>query len=469
MNLLESKKTNSLPTLVFLSATAKTKKNDHNSVSRFVEQAEEAGFKTAVINPARAVLRKKDNDLFVIEDDDKSIEVKKTNTIIIPRRTVLKNDESKSFLQKLENNYFFTLNSLKNFELCENKYDTYLAFEKQNVMTPKTEIVNTDSINKLQEKIDNVSGGMFPVICKILNGTQGVGVFIIDSMESLKSTLPAMFKLSPNSSIIIQEKIESDGDLRVHVLYDSFDKVSKNPSKYRIIGAMKRNKIDNDFRSNFSLGGTVEKTELTDEQKNLAIQAAIATGCRWCGVDIITDKNKNVSYVIEVNSSPGTKGISTVADVDIVQVLLDKFKHFEYFRNYENIVGRHEAGILSIKNEAGIETSIDIDTVFEFDYKLDSNCIFSNTINITGNNVVQFRINDTLYTADIYASKNGTAIVRTNISLDGNDYKYTYFEIRYSEADNKVVLAKQFIDSNLKDYHISNENWILTDKPENID
>ena len=207
MNLSESKKTNSLPTLVFLSATAKTKKNDHNSVSRFVEQAEEAGFKTAVINPARAVLRKKDNDMFVIEDDDKSIEVKKTNTIIIPRRTVLKNDESKSFLQKLENNYFFTLNSLKNFELCENKYDTYLAFEKQNVMTPKTEIVNTDSINKLQEKIDNVSGGMFPVICKILNGTQGVGVFIIDSMESLKSTLPAMFKLSPESGLKSLEKL----------------------------------------------------------------------------------------------------------------------------------------------------------------------------------------------------------------------------------------------------------------------
>lgn len=462
----ESKKNKNLPSIVLLSTTGLSKKDSHNSVQRFMEQAEAQGFQIYAINPTKGALRKTENGKYILQDNITTAEVLLENTVIIPRRTVLKNDESKSFLKKLEDKGFFIMNTLDAFEKCENKYSTYLALEKDNVSTPKTEIINSDTMYKLEEKVNAVSGGTFPVICKILNGTQGIGVFIIDSMESLKSTLPAMFALAPNSSVLIQQKINSDGDLRIHVLYDSFNKITKNKDKYIIIGAMKRNMIKDDFRSNFSLGGTVEKVTLTDEQIDLAKQAAIATGCRWCGVDIITDQNMGKSYVIEVNSSPGTKGISTVADVDIVQVLLDKFRNFEYFRNYKNIIGKYESGSVSFKCES-MNGNVSADIAIKFDNTYKNNVILSDSINVS-NNIVQFKLDGTLYTSDVYASRNGSPIIKASLNFNDNTYKSVYFEVTYSEKDKGLVLGEEFLDSYSKDCHISEESWILTDKPENL-
>ena len=461
-SLLESKKNKNLPTIVLLSVTGKTKKDSHNSVSIFINKAEEQGFSIYAINPTVGTIRKTEKDKFILQDNTTTVEVFCKNTIILPRRTVLKNEESKSYLKKLEDFGFFIINNLDAFNICENKYDTYLALKKYNVSTPKTEIVNISSIDKLEDKVNSISNGEFPIICKILNGTQGIGVFRVDSMLSLKSTLQAMFKLSPESSILLQQIINSDGDLRIHVFYDSFNTLTKNKNKYSIIGAMKRNKIEGDCRSNFSLGGTVEKVTLTDEQKDLAVQAAIATGCRWCGVDIICDNNLNKSYVIEVNSSPGTAGISSVSDIDIVSILLSKFRNFEYFNNYKDIIGKKETGTIFLKNSS-TANDIEIETTITFDRTYKNNAILTDTINIL-DGTVNFKLDGTIYSADIYANKKGSPIIKAIMNFNDNEYKGLYFELMYSDKENALILGDDFIDSYSKDCHISEESWILTDK-----
>jgi hypothetical protein len=159
-------------------------------------------------------------------------------------------------------------------------------------------------------------GRRFPVILKTLTGSKGVGVFVADSWEGLKSTLQAIWKINHSVEIIMQRFLEADYDLRVHVLGD------------KVIAAMKRKKIKGDFRSNYSLGGKVEKVELQDDEIELAIAASKAVGATWCGVDIMRNKKDKKLFVLEVNSSPGTEGIEKATGksvvTKVVNYLLDK-------------------------------------------------------------------------------------------------------------------------------------------------
>ncbi|HRR50088.1 MAG TPA: RimK/LysX family protein, partial [Bacteroidales bacterium] len=109
----------------------------------------------------------------------------------------------------------------------------------------------------------------------------------------------------------MQTYLDADYDIRVHVLGD------------KVIAAMKRFKIKKDFRSNYSLGGKIEKVDLTEEQEKIAINAAQAVGAVWAGVDIITNKKDKKNYVIEINSSPGTEGIEKATRKDIVSKVIN--------------------------------------------------------------------------------------------------------------------------------------------------
>ena len=92
---------------------------------------------------------------------------------------------------------------------------------------------------------------------------------------------------------------------------------------------MMRKKIKDDFRTNYSLGGEVDKYELDETDKSdkelidLAYKATAAVGCHWSGVDIIIDRKTKKPYILEVNSSPGTEGISKVLDEPIVSKIID--------------------------------------------------------------------------------------------------------------------------------------------------
>lgn len=151
--------------------------------------------------------------------------------------------------------------------------------------------------------------GGVPLIIKLLEGTQGKGVMLIESKTGAESVISA-FK-SANANILVQEFIsESRGeDIRCFVV------------DYKVVGSMSRRSANKDeFRANFHLGGTVENIKITPNERRIAISAARILGLPIAGVDII--RSKKGPMVLEINSSPGLKGIEAATGKDIATEMI---------------------------------------------------------------------------------------------------------------------------------------------------
>lgn len=396
-------------------------------------------------NPETAVLTKTGDKQFVIKDGGKSMEIGTNNTIILPRLTILKNSRTKNFLKEFEYRGFFIINNLESYENCENKYTTFKVLSAENIPTPMTTVATSDDILNLKEKVDEV-GGKFPIVCKLLDGKKGIGVFILDSYMSLKSTLETIFKLVPNAEILMQNKIESDYDLRIHVFNKSYNRVSNNPDTFEIIGVMRRNKIDGDFRTNFSLGGTIESFSLTDEQKELAIKTAACVKCKWCGVDMIVDKATGENYIIEVNASPGVKGITSVSDVPPIDYIFDFFKKFKYVNNDATVIGSVESVTLVFDDDVRYATSA------TFDINGGMNIVNTKSIQYDGDtNKITFSVGDNIVSKPVMgtlldANNKISYLVQMKVEFNDTLYKSVMFKVCIDEAEaNKVVLSNTFL------------------------
>jgi RimK family alpha-L-glutamate ligase len=140
----------------------------------------------------------------------------------------------------------------------------------------------------------NVVGGA-PLVVKLLEGTQGIGVVLAETKQAATSVIEAFRGLDVN--ILVQEFIkEAEGaDIRAFVVGD------------RVVAAMKRQGAPGEFRSNLHRGGKAEKIKLTPEERSTAVRAAQILGLKIAGVDILRSNHGPV--VLEVNSSPGLEGI----------------------------------------------------------------------------------------------------------------------------------------------------------------
>ena len=275
------------------------------------------GIKCYVAFAEDAFLKKDEKDNLRIHnvEDKTGFKINKNNTAFIIRNSVMRKKASVDLLSQIERHNMFCINNRESMEVCEDKYRTILRLSDSDIPVPLTSIAtNEETIDIAVKKV----GGKFPVVVKTITGSKGVGVFIIDRIESLKSSLQAIWKVNSDTEIILQEYIESAYDLRIHVLGK------------KVIAAMKRFKIKKDFRSNFSLGGKVSDVKLTEEQEKIALLAAKAVGAVWSGVDMMIDKDGKC-YIIEVNTSPGTQGIEQATGKSIVEMVvkyaLDK-KHW---------------------------------------------------------------------------------------------------------------------------------------------
>lgn len=459
----ESKKAKDIQ-VVFLSSRAEKTTKSSNSMFFFEDAAKKAGLKMVTIDPSSSVISKGSDDEYnVVENGEskKTFTLKPENTIIVPRRTVLKNIESRDFLTELQNDGFFVLNTLESIDNCEDKFITYKKLKAAGVPTPKTAVVTNSSMNKLQDKVDSI-GGSFPIIIKITKGTQGIGVAQIDSMISLKSVLQAIFALVPKADILIQEKINSDYDLRIHVLYKGFERMTPGIDNFEIIGCMQRNQLEGDFRSNYSLGSTAEKGHLTAEQEKIAKQAAKATGCRWCGVDLIMDARTKQSYVIEVNSSPGTKGITTAAGDDVVGTLMDMFKDFKYTKYDSNQIGKYET--VTLKDFGG-------DAIMKFDQGKTFTEMECSSVNANDDNVT-FVFNGVTYTTELSGMRKGNPMVEMNIKFNGTIYKNELVVLKTvnDNINKNIMLGGSKILHRISDSAIVVENsFVLTDNTTNFE
>ena len=290
----------------------------NETVQKFKSSAVEKGFNVYTFEPQKLTIKKLDNGLFKFSDEEgEGPTLDREDTVILSRRGVLAGTHTKNLLFQLEKNKFFCVNSLESMEVCENKYLTSVQLANNGIPVPKTALLPDDkTIDKALKQV----GGKFPLVVKLLSGTQGIGVSVVDSYSSLKSVYQTLRKLDRKAEILIQEMIPSNYDLRIHVLAKNGD--VSNIEDSIVIGAMRRNKVKKDFRTNFSLGATTQKVKLTDDIAEIARKAALAVGCVWCGVDIIIDKKTSKPYVLEVNSSPGIKGIEKTTGVSITDQLM---------------------------------------------------------------------------------------------------------------------------------------------------
>ncbi|GAA4372344.1 30S ribosomal protein S6--L-glutamate ligase [Hymenobacter koreensis] len=170
---------------------------------------------------------------------------------------------------------------------------------------PKTAFTNYSA--EVLEMIQEVGGA--PVIIKLLEGTQGLGVVLAETEKAAQSVIEAFHNLK--ARIIVQEFIaESKGaDLRAFVVNGE------------VVGAMKRQGKEGEFRSNLHRGGTGKLVKLTRAEKAAALLAAKALGLGIAGVDML--QSKRGPLVLEVNSSPGLEGIERATGLDIAGKIIE--------------------------------------------------------------------------------------------------------------------------------------------------
>ena len=176
---------------------------------------------------------------------------------------------------------------------------------RSGVGMPKTAFTNfSKNENRVIKHIGNA-----PVVIKLLEGTQGLGVILAETNNAAKSVVEALESLK--TRVILQEFIEeaSGTDIRAFVVNGV------------VVGAMKRKGKDGEFRSNLHRGGTAEVIKLTRKEKVTALIAVKSLGLDIAGVDML--QSKRGPLVLEVNSSPGLQGIESATGVDIAGKIIE--------------------------------------------------------------------------------------------------------------------------------------------------
>ena len=264
------------------------------STKRLVEEVEAMGWECRVLDYLKCTL-----DIVkgkrVINYNGKTLD---RPDAIIPRIGASRTFFGNAVIRQFESMGVFSTTSSLSLSRSRDKLRS-IQILSRNVDIPKTVFASNKS---KAEDVINLAGGT-PLIMKVLEGTQGKGVVLVDSKMSAKSVLDAFNGLEVN--ILIQEFIrEADGeDIRVFVVDG------------KVVGAMKRKAKDKEFRSNLHQGGTSIPHKVKRNEKSVAIRSALAMGLGICGVDIINSARGPL--VLEVNSSPGLEGIEKTTGFNI--------------------------------------------------------------------------------------------------------------------------------------------------------
>jgi ribosomal protein S6--L-glutamate ligase len=246
------------------------------------------------------------------------VEIDPENTLIMPRGLgtfgMTNTQTWTDIVQELSLNGCLIIPSLECWYNCSSKYLTDILCRHHGLQTPKTiPLAYSDDSERVMKLFDD----KFPIVLKTSIGSQtGVGVVIVESMRSLKTTVQMLKLYDSKIPLLLQEFIKTDYDVRVVVLDG------------QVMGAMKREVIqDGDFRSNVSLGADSGSFELTELEEKDSITAAAAVKGRLTGVDFIPAKNreKEQPYILEVNSMPGFGGIEKI-EKGMTQKILEYFK-----------------------------------------------------------------------------------------------------------------------------------------------
>jgi RimK family alpha-L-glutamate ligase len=327
-----------------------------------------------------------EKDIITIDDGQEKITLENNSnldTLIITRLSIVENSEAVECVNHLCDQGFMVINNPKYMNVACDKYKTSQLFSKFDIPQPRYCLVTKGDVEEGMESLLEKLRLIYPnlsdyynadeetkkkmkaevesqkYVVKILHGHGGTGIFLVHHQEIL-SVLQGLFAIAPEEELLIQRKEDGDGgDIRVHVITLG--------DKQTIIGAMKRKKLGDDFRSNISLGAVGEKVELTEEQKDIALKVAKISNLIWCAVDImplVKDSNKEIgdNVVLEYNTSPGTDGISEVIGHNLVEYLFDTIDDAEQIQLTPKEIDWITPVELTIKDDFSIVENAKFDT-----------------------------------------------------------------------------------------------------------
>ncbi|NJN50248.1 MAG: 30S ribosomal protein S6--L-glutamate ligase [Polaribacter sp.] len=279
------------------------------STRRLVEVAEKRGHEVLVVDHLKCNLEmeRKSPKIYYKGEYLKNVDA------IIPRIGASVTFYGTAVIRQFEMMKVFTTCSSTALVRSRDKLSSLQILARAGVGLPKTVFTN---YTKDVEHIVNSVGGA-PLVLKLLEGTQGLGVVLAETKNAATSVLEAFNGLG--ARVIAQEYIEEakGADLRVFVVDG------------KVVGAMKRQGKEGEFRSNIHRGGSASIIELTDEEEKTALKAARSLGLSVAGVDMI--QSKNGPLVLEVNSSPGLEGIEKATKKNIAKEIIRYLEiHVEY-------------------------------------------------------------------------------------------------------------------------------------------
>ena len=199
----------------------------------------------------------------------------------------------------------FSINESVAISRSRDKLRSLQLLSRKGIGLPRTGFARHP--DKISDLLKNVGGA--PVVIKLLEGTQGIGVVLADTEKAAESIIEAFMGLKAN--ILVQEYIKEAGgaDIRCLVTGD------------KVVAAMKRQAAPGEFRSNLHRGGSAELVRLSPAERKTAIDAAKTMGLSMCGVDILRSSNGPV--VMEVNSAPGLEGIETATGKNVAKMVFE--------------------------------------------------------------------------------------------------------------------------------------------------
>jgi len=204
-------------------------------------------------------------------------------------------------LYKMERKGFYMVNPPTAIEHCVDKYDILALLEDVGVPVPRT--LATESVNEALKYFEELGGD---VVVKPIFGSRGQGATRINDVDVADTIFKAI--TFHHGVIYMQEFVEHGfSDIRAFVLGD------------QVIASMRR--VATGWKTNYSRGARPAPEEISEENKELAVKASKAVGCKVAGVDIL--EGPNGPCIVDVNSQPGWKGLQQVAKVDIADKIVE--------------------------------------------------------------------------------------------------------------------------------------------------
>lgn len=271
------------------------------STRRLVEAVEERGHEAVVVNTLRAYMNITSNRPEIHYDG----KVLTGFDAVIPRIGASVTFYGTALLRQFEMMGVYPLNESVAISRSRDKLRSLQLLARKGIGLPVTGFAH--SPDDIQDLIAMV--GDAPLVIKLLEGTQGIGVVLAETHKAAESVIEAFLGLKAN--ILVQEYIKEAGgaDIRCFVIGD------------KVVAAMKRQAVAGEFRSNLHRGGSASIIKITPEERSTAVRAANIMGLNVAGVDIL--RSNHGAVVMEVNSSPGLEGIETATGKNIAGLIVE--------------------------------------------------------------------------------------------------------------------------------------------------